>query len=219
MLEIFIISFLVALTGALSPGPVLTFTIYKSLKGKKGYLAGLFIILGHAVLEFTLIIVLLLGFTVLFQNIIFLIIIGVVGGILLTIYGFLAIREVYHKDLNIEFSITDEEIKGFKGNSFLGGILLSLSNPYWTFWWAVTGISLMINLNISFENPLGLLLFFIGHECGDLIWYVPISIFVYMGGKSLNPSIYKKVLIMSALFMIGFGAYLTIKTIILPPQI
>lgn len=219
MLEIFVLSFLVALTGALSPGPVLTFTIYKSLKGNKGYLAGLFIILGHALLEFALIIVLLLGLTVLFQNILFLIIIGVVGGILLTIYGSIAIREVFHKKIDLNFSISDEDIKGFKGNSFLGGILLSLSNPYWTFWWAVTGLSLMINLNISFENPMGLLIFFLGHECGDLIWYVPISIFVFMGGKSLNPSIYKKVLILSALFMIGFGAYLTIKTIIIPPQI
>jgi threonine/homoserine/homoserine lactone efflux protein len=219
MLDIFVISFLVALTGALTPGPVLTFTIYKSLKGNKGYLAGLFIILGHALLEFTLILVLLLGLTVFFQNILFLIIIGIIGGILLMIYGILAIREVYNKEIDVEFSIADEEIKGFKGNSFLGGILLSLSNPYWTFWWAVTGVSLMINLNISFENPAGLIIFFIGHEAGDLIWYVPISIFIYLGGKNLNPSIYKKVLIISALFMIGFGSYLTIKTIMIPPQV
>ena len=55
MIEILTISFLVALTGALSPGPVLTFTIYKSLKSKVGYLAGFLITLGHAVLEFFLI--------------------------------------------------------------------------------------------------------------------------------------------------------------------
>ncbi|MHA1241923.1 MAG: LysE family transporter, partial [Promethearchaeota archaeon] len=61
MLEIFILSFLVALTGALSPGPLLTFTIYKSLKQKRGYLAAIYILLGHATIEFTLIIALLAG--------------------------------------------------------------------------------------------------------------------------------------------------------------
>ena len=219
MFEIFLFSFLVALTGALSPGPVLTFTIYKSLKGEKGYLAGLFIILGHAVLEFILIIVLLLGFTVIFKNLILLMIIGIVGGILLVIYGILAVREVYNKELNLDFSISDEEVKGFKGNSFLGGILLSLSNPYWSFWWAVTGISFMLAYEISFQNPIGLLVFFIGHECGDLIFYVPVSIFVYLGGKSLNPKFYKYVLIASGIFMIFFGGFLVFRTILDPPSI
>ena len=45
MFEICLFSFLVALTGALSPGPVLTFTIYKSLNSNRGYLAGFFIML------------------------------------------------------------------------------------------------------------------------------------------------------------------------------
>ncbi len=219
MFEIFILSFLVALTGALSPGPVLTFTINKSLEGNKGYLAGLFIILGHAVLEGCLIIILLLGVSIFFQNILFLTIIGVIGGILLVIFGFLTLKSVYKKEFVVNFSLSEEEIKGFKGNSFIGGILLSLSNPYWTLWWAVAGLGLMINLNISFENPIGILIFFLGHELGDFIFYVPISIFVYLGGRSLNPSIYKKILILSALFMISFGIYLTIKIIIIPPQV
>jgi len=37
MIEIFGISFIVALTGALFPGPVLTFTIYKSFKSKNPF--------------------------------------------------------------------------------------------------------------------------------------------------------------------------------------
>ena len=164
MLEIFVLSFLTALTGALSPGPVLTFTIYKSLEDKKrGYLAGFFIILGHSLLEFALIIVLLLGVSVFLQNVVFLTILGIVGGILLVLFGVLGIKSVYKKEVDINFDVSEEEIKGYKGNSFLGGIILSLSNPYWTMWWAATGLTLMISLGISFENPMGLFLFFIGH--------------------------------------------------------
>ena len=87
MLEIFFFSFLVALTGALSPGPVLTFTVYKSLQGKKGYLAGLFVSLGHASLELVLLTIILLGGNIFFRNILLLIVIGIVGGILLIITG------------------------------------------------------------------------------------------------------------------------------------
>ena len=61
---IFSLSFLVALTGAISPGPLLTYTIVKSVDGgKRGYLMGLWVILGHAILEMPLVIFLLLGFS------------------------------------------------------------------------------------------------------------------------------------------------------------
>ena len=219
MLEIFIFSFLIALTGAMAPGPVLTFTIYKSVQ-ERGYLAGFFIILGHATLEFGIICLLLLGASLFLRDILILTIIGVVGGIFLVIFGILVIRDTIKNPLKFDFqSIEEADIKGFKGNSFLGGIYISLSNPFFLMWWAIIGLSFMINFGISFENPTGLLLFFLGHELGDLAFYVPISIFVYIGGKSLNPKVFKYVLIGCGVFMIGFGIFLAINIIIFPPEL
>ncbi len=217
MIEIFLMSFLVALSGALSPGPLLTFTIYKSIRQKRGYLAGLFIILGHATIEFTLIIILLAGASLFFQNIIFLTIVGLVGGILLEIYGTLVIRDAFKTDFTTE--LNQEDIKGYKGNSFFGGIIVSLSNPYWVFWWAVIGVGFLVNFNITLGKPLELFLFFLGHELGDIVWYLPISMFVYFGGKSLNPKIYKYVLILCGAFMVIFGIYLTVNIFIFPPNV
>jgi len=217
MIEIFIISFIVALTGALSPGPVLTFTIYKSFKSKNPF-TGFFIVLGHAFLEFSLIILLLLGASFLFQNFIFLVMIGIIGGICLMIFGSLTVKDVYKKKYEIKFNLKEENVNNFKGNSFLGGIFYSITNPYWEFWWAVTGLTIMINLDVSFQNPLGLLLFFLGHELGDFVWYVPISLFVYYGGKSMNSKVYKYVLIVCGSFMILFGIYLILNVIIFPPS-
>lgn len=217
MLEIFIFSFLIALTGALSPGPVLTFTIYKSFQ-ERGYLAGFFIILGHATLELALITLLLLGAYLFFQNILILTIIGIVGGILLIGFGGLVIRDVHKGNYEINFSVTEEDIKGFKGNSFLGGIYISLSNPYFLLWWAIIGLSFMFNFNINFENPIGLLLFYLGHILGDFVWYIPISIFTYYGGKSINLKLFKYILIACGTYMIGFGIYLALNIIIFPPK-
>ena len=219
MIEILIFSFLIALTGALSPGPLLTFTIYRSLKQKRGYLAGIYIVLGHATIEFVLIIALLAGTSFFFQNIVFLMLVGTIGGFFLVIFGIVIIRDVSKTNFDATFTFDKEKVKGFKGNSFIGGIIVSLSNPFWTFWWAVIGLGFMVNFNISFANPLGILLFFIGHELGDMIWYLPISTFVYYGGKSLNPKVYKYILIVCGMFMIIFGIYLTLNIIFNPPSI
>ena len=76
---IFSLSFLVALTGAMSPGPLLTYTIIKSARtSKRGYLMGLWIIIGHAILEMGIVILLLLGFSFILKNIIVIRIISIV---------------------------------------------------------------------------------------------------------------------------------------------
>ena len=103
MWDILFASFSVALTGALMPGPLLTFTIYKSLKQKRGYLAGIFIILGHALIEFLLIITLLAGANLFFKNFIFLTVIGIIGGSCLITYGSLTIKNVYKKQIKVDF--------------------------------------------------------------------------------------------------------------------
>ena len=217
MLEIFIFSFLIALTGALSPGPLLTFTIYKSIKQRRGYLAAVYILLGHATIELVLIVTLLAGASLIIQNIIFLTIIGILGGIFLVIYGILVVKDVLKTDVNIE--IDNSHHKGFKGNSYIGGIIVSLSNPYWVFWWAIIGLSFLISYNVSFANPIGLFLFFLGHELGDIVWYLPISTIAYFGGKSLNPKIFKYVLIICGAFMIIFGIFLSINIVFNPPTL
>jgi len=216
MFEIFIFSFLVALTGALSPGPLLTFTVYKSIKQKRGYLAGIYIILGHATIELILIIALLAGASLFFQNILFLTVVGILGGILLSIYGILVMRDVLKTEIDVTFD--ESQHKGFKGNSYLGGIVVSLSNPYWEFWWAVIGLGFLITYNVSFANPFGLLLFFLGHELGDAVWYLPISTIAYLGRKSLNPKIFKYILVACGAFMIIFGVYLAISIVFNPPN-
>ncbi|MBA7696351.1 hypothetical protein ES703_104998 [subsurface metagenome] len=154
LFELFIFSFLVALTGAISPGPLLTFTIYKTLKSeKKGYLIGILVVIGHAALEFVLILLLLTGVSFFLQNITILILIGLIGGFLLCFFGIMVIKDVLKNRINIEIKKEDTmDIKGYSRNSILGGILVSMSNPYWWLWWAVIGLSFMINFNITFVS-------------------------------------------------------------------
>jgi threonine/homoserine/homoserine lactone efflux protein len=219
--ELFFFSFLVALTGAMSPGPLLTFTIYKTLKSeKKGYLIGFLVIAGHALLEFVLILLLLAGVSFFLQNATVLIVIGLVGGSLLCFFGVMVIRDVVKNRVRVEIeddTVTIDGINGYTGNSILGGILVSMSNPYWWLWWAAIGLGFMVTYDVRLDEPLNLLSFFLGHEMGDLIWYVAVSAFVFFGGKAFNNKVFNIILVCCGVFMVGFGLYLAIQPIVIPP--
>lgn len=219
---IFTVAFTVALSGACSPGPLLTYTIMKSVQHPThGYMMGLLIITGHAILETAIIILLLLGFSFILKNHIVIMIIGVSGGLILLYMGASIIYNVIRGKISTDF-LDKEKIESSKAvksfqafdNPIIGGIMVSLSNPYWWIWWATLGFALMIKYNISFENPMGLLAFFAGHEAGDLAWYVPVSILAFMGRKKLNKTAYYTLLVICALVMIGFGLYLGTSVIL-----
>jgi len=227
---IFSLSFLVALTGAMSPGPLFTYTIIKTIKTPRhGYLTGFWIILGHALLEMGIIIVLLFGFATILSQPTMIKIIGIMGCGLLCFFGITVLKDLMQNKISTEFlreSKTDEfstinnsseskviEKTGpkFIENPVLGGILISMSNPYWWFWWAAIGFAFMIQYNITFTNWNELIAFFLGHEMGDLAWYLFVSIFTFLGRRALNHKIYYSILAICSVFMIGFGIYLGIS--------
>jgi threonine/homoserine/homoserine lactone efflux protein len=220
---IFSFSFFVALTGAMAPGPLLTYTIIKSIQsGRRGYLMGLWIITGHAILEMLIIILLLLGFSFVLQKTIVVRTIGVTGGTLLVYFGLSIIRNVYNNNIPTHFLNSSENTKNKskkqnpsslgknKGidNPVIGGIVVSMSNPYWWVWWATIGFAFMIQFDISFRQWPKLAAFFIGHEAGDLVWYLFISILSFFGLRYLNKKIYYGILVCCGIFMILFGIYM-----------
>ncbi len=212
-------SFLVALTGAMSPGPLLTYTIIKSVKTeRRGYLMGLWIIAGHAILEMVIIILMLFGFSFLLKNVFIVRFIGITGGIILIYFGISIIRDVYKGKIQTSFldsssetdTPSDNDDNSLLENPVMGGILVSMANPYWWIWWATIGLAFMIQFDVSFKQWPKLLAFFIGHEAGDLAWYLLISILAYFGLRHLNKKVYYGILIFCGIFMIFFGLYLGI---------
>ncbi len=217
LVSIFAFSFLVALTGAMAPGPLLTYTIIKSVKTRqRGYLMGVWIIFGHAVIEMGIILLLLSGLSFIFHNVIFMRAVGVVGGFILLCFGASIVLNVYQDKiptgfLSVSTNKTDEQPRSVNqglDNPVLGGALVSMSNPYWWIWWATIGFAFMIQFDISFHNWPKLIVFFIGHEAGDLIWYLLISSFAFFGVRFLNKKIYYAILFTCGIFMIVFGIYL-----------
>lgn len=213
-------AFLVALSGAMTPGPLLTYTVYKSIEAKKkAFLVGLYVILGHAILEFILILILLGGMGPFISSPQVIIGIGLLGGILLIFLGGSLLRDLKQNKIDFSFleisgdsnSADTNTVKKFSKHPILGGILISMSNPYWWFWWAVIGLNFMTQFSVSFENQIEFWGFFLGHELGDFVWYFSISVGLGFTHKFMTKRIYSAILISCSIFMVGFGIYLGVS--------
>ncbi len=85
MLLVFISALFVGFSGAMMPGPLLTYTIQQSLSS--GPRSGFIITLGHVFLELVLIVFIFLGLDIILQSETAQIIIGFLGGLLLLYMG------------------------------------------------------------------------------------------------------------------------------------
>ncbi len=221
---IFSFSFVVALSGAMAPGPLLTYTIIKTMQTERyGFLMGAWIIGGHALLEAVLIVAMLLGFATLLIRPLAAKIIGVLGGAFLVYMGINLVVDILRKRLPQQFDPTAQDNPARSGmgnadqphmrtvsNPLLGGVLISMSNPYWWIWWATIGLAFMFQFGVSLRNWPALLAFLVGHEFGDLAWYTVVSALVYFGRRKLNTRVYHVVLTLCGLVMIGFGVYVAV---------
>ncbi|MCP4760900.1 MAG: LysE family transporter [archaeon] len=215
-------SFLTALSGAMMPGPVLTYTISKSIEAKKkAYLVGIFICFGHALLELILMILLLTGIEQLLSNEIVKITIGLIGGSLLLFFAILTLRDLKFGKIDYNFLELEEkkqsDIKDVKRNSMhpiIGGILISMSNPYWWLWWAGIGFAFTTDYGVSLSDPIGFWGFFIGHQLGDILWYVGLTIAISFSHNFITKKVYIIILIACNVFMIYFAFRLAILPLI-----
>lgn len=198
LIAIFSSAFLIGFSGALMPGPM--FALVLSGSSKSGFKAGPLTVLGHGILELALVIGLVLGLGSLLQIETVFKIIGIVGGAVLVYLGIDMIRSIRQAKIDLE--------KGGKdpGKSLIfHGIIASLSNPYWIMWWATIGMALI--LSASKYKLWGVIVFFIGHILSDLVWYSSVSFAVDRGRKFLSQKVYKGIIAVCGVFLIGFGIY------------
>ncbi len=219
-IAVFSFSFLVALTGAMSPGPLLTYTIIRSANAKeRGYLMGLWIIVGHAAIEMAIIAVLLAGFSYILRDIFVMRFIGVAGGLLLIWFGVSVIADVWRGKISTGFladtrdAAPEDEKKraSMLSNPVVGGAMVSMSNPYWWVWWATIGLAFMLEFDITLATGTKLAAFYLGHEFGDLLWYLIVSTLAFYGIRRLNARVYYGILAFCGVFMVLFGCYLGVS--------
>ncbi len=197
LLFIGISSFVIALSGAMMPGPLFAVTVSET--PRRGWITGPILVAGHGVLELSLLLLIVSGLGSFLQMRETFIFVALVGGLFLFFMGVSMFCSLPKLSLQNEFN------RQAKGSLFLSGILLSLANPYWSFWWATIGLGYLVQaMEIGI---IGIIAFFAGHIFGDLAWYSAVSAGVYKGKKILNDSLYKKLVFFCALIITGFSFY------------
>lgn len=197
LLTIFFSSFVIALSGALMPGPLLSVTIAES--GRRGTLAGPLVIVGHALLELTVVLALLSGLAPLLLRDEVFIVICFIGGALL-----LYMAVVMFKQLPTLSLQGDAKESGGR-NLVLAGIALSAANPYFVLWWATVGFGyILYSAKFGFA---GIISFFTGHILADFCWYAAVSYGVCKGRHLLGDRGYRRICGGCALFLALFSCY------------
>jgi threonine/homoserine/homoserine lactone efflux protein len=182
-------SFVMALSGALMPGPLFAYTVARTAQTRKnGFLVGPIAIAGHAALEALVLLALVLGVTELLNSPVPIKIIGVLGGMLLAYMGIGLLREARLKDGD---PIPAGSSLVGRLPPFFAGIILSMGNPYWWVWWAMAGSATLIGFGVTLQAWQGVLAFYIGHEAGDLAWYSAVSALTHFGRGILSRGFYR----------------------------
>ena len=196
---LFISSFIIGLSGAVMPGPVLAVTITHA--ARLGVRAGPLIIAGHAILEASLLLALVLGLGAILTQPTVSGLVGGVGAVILLWMGMGMLRAL--PSLTLDMEATGARAAG----PVRDGFLLSLANPYWSLWWATVGLSLMAVALKSGLGYVGIVFLFLGHISGDFLWYLAVALVVAKGRRFLTDRLHRGVVGVCALFLLGFALY------------
>ena len=182
----------VSLSGVMAPGPVTAVTL---VAGTRSRHAGALIALGHGIVEFPLMLLIMAGMSTLFESDAVRIGVGLAGGFVLLLMGTQMLRALGKAE--------DPGEKYAGKNPIWIGIVLSGGNPYFLIWWATVGLALTSQ---AWElGALAFALFAVIHWLCDLVWLEALSLAGFKGSKLLGERTQRIVLLVCGLALLVFG--------------
>lgn len=184
----------ISCSGVMQPGPVTATVI---TMGTRNRYAGTLMAIGHGIVEFPLMIVIVLGVGKFFELKGVQIVIGLAGGLFLIL---MAIQGLSGLKTKIE-----AEPKTLSGKPVLAGIILSAGNPFFLIWWATVGLALATQA--AQWGIWAFVLFALAHWSMDLIWLQILSWASFKGSVLLGPRGLRIVLLICSAALFGFGLF------------
>lgn len=182
---------LISLSGVMAPGPL---TVVVVGKGARSPWAGALIALGHGIVEFPLMALIVVGLAPILRHQTVSAAIGLAGGAVLLWMGWGLLRSLRGPA---------PEAEEREASPLVAGVLMSAGNPYFVVWWATVGATLVLG---AWEFGLWpLVLFGVIHWSLDLIWYFVLSSASYRGVRLLGPRFLSGVSLAAGLLLLFFG--------------
>jgi threonine/homoserine/homoserine lactone efflux protein len=188
------IAVVISFSGVMTPGPVFAAAVAKGYKDRN---AGIKIALGHGLVEFPLMVLIILSLGYVFQNTAVKLSIGLVGGFLLVFLGVMMVRG--------RKEIASGSRDYIPYNSITTGALTTSANPYFFLWWATVGALLISNAQQF--GAIIVVAFAVVHWTCDLAWYSFTSFAVFRTKHLWTPLVHEVVFGACGILMIIFGIY------------
>jgi threonine/homoserine/homoserine lactone efflux protein len=189
------LGFVVGLSGAMMPGPLLVYTIAQSLR--KGWMTGFFVIVGHAIVEVALMILIYIGITALITSAFFTQVVGAVGGAVMVFMAW----TLYKSGWDVSKK-SDNRTHG----SIVGGILFTALNPGFPLWWATAGAKLLME-GVKDAGLLGAGFVIVGHWGADFGYYMLVSTLTAKGKENIVKRYVSKIKDILATMLAFIGIY------------
>jgi threonine/homoserine/homoserine lactone efflux protein len=208
LLALLIFAFGTGFSGAIMPGPLLAVTVKEA--ARTGFWAGPLLMIGHGALELTVIIMLALGLGAALRNRFVFAGLGLIGGAMLLWMGWGMLAPPDAGQLTFLHSAkglagTQPWAVGAAAREAALGLVTSLSNPYWTLWWATLGMALIARAKQRGAPGLGTL--FAGHISSDVVWYCVVALGIAYGRSFLTVTSYRWLVGACGVFLIGLAGY------------
>ena len=197
MAAIFLSSVALAFSGAVMPGPLLTYTVKQAFSG--GLRSGLTIIIGHALLELLLVAFIFLGFDIILQSKAAQAVIGLVGGALLIDMGVKMLSGAARNTVKIDLD-GGASTRGLVASGFF----ISAMNPYFLLWWAVIGLGFLLTAYQAF-GVWGVGVWYAGHVLVDFLWYGLIAWLIGKTRRFLDDRVYRVIIGVLGGVLVYFG--------------
>jgi threonine/homoserine/homoserine lactone efflux protein len=182
-----------SLSGVMAPGPVTAVTIGK---GSRSPHAGAWVAVGHGIIEIPLMVLLALGIGQFLASSALRVLLGILGGLFLMYTAVGLLREVRREA--VAFS-------GYAGSPLAAGVMLTLGNPYFFFWWATIGAALILQ---SWAFGLaGFLALCLTHWLCDFLWGYFLSAISFAGGRFFGRKFQRAVFTVCGAALLAFGVW------------
>lgn len=190
------IGFMTGLSGTTVPGPVFIFVLQQSIA--RGFKNGLIATIAHAIVGLIILIMILItGVAVIFGSPMFQLYMGLVGGLSLIILGFIILAKPIE-----EPTLEPEEDAG---HPFIGGIIVSISNPAFFLWWAVIGLPMLAQAR-DLAGMGGIYAWTLGIMMALFLWYGGTAYVASHGRERIPARLFFAVSLICGLFLISMGA-------------
>jgi len=202
--SLFATSFMVALSGAMMPGPLLVMAIARA--AEDGFWTAPMLMLGHAIAELATVILLVKGAGRFLKRPRVFGVIAVLGAAFLL---YMAYGTFTYGGAGPGFTGDGTAAAGTRLPDPVSGMVLSLTNPYWTMWWVTIGTTYLALAQK--HGTVGISAFYSGHILADIGWYCLVAFLVTAGVQFLTGEIYRGVLMALSFALAGMGVYFLVS--------